>query len=55
MADSNTTTNIYNMLLSVNTKASEYAQQQAGFRDLRNMDFFQPNAISKRPGSTNIS
>ena len=54
MADSNTSINIYNLLLGVNTKASDYAQNQAGFRDLRNMDFYQPNAISKRPGSTQM-
>lgn len=54
MADQKASQNVYNLLAGVNTKASEYLQNQAGFRDLRNFDFFQPNAISKRPGSTQM-
>lgn len=54
MADNLPSTNHYNLLAGVNTKASDYLQNQAGFRDLRNLDFFVPNALSKRPGSTQM-
>jgi len=54
LADTKSSTNVYNLLAGVNTKASDYVQNQAGFRDLRNFDFFVPNAISKRPGSTQM-
>lgn len=52
MADQKPTVNEYDMLGGVNQKASEYAVGRAQFLDIRNMDFDVPNALQKRPGST---
>lgn len=52
MADNKPTANFYDMLGGVNQKASEYSVNRAQFLDIRNMDFDVPNALQKRPGST---
>lgn len=52
MADSKPTTNSYKLLGGVNTKASEYSTGKAQFLNLSNLDFQVPNALQKRPGST---
>lgn len=52
MADQKPTVNFYDNLGGINQKASAYAVGRAQFLDLRNVDFDVPNALSKRPGST---
>lgn len=52
MADNKPTTNYYQNLGGVNLKASKYEMSTAQFLNLRNFDFDTPNALSKRPGST---
>lgn len=52
MADNKPTVNEYDMLGGINQKASDYAVGRAQFLDIRNMDFDVPNALQKRPGST---
>lgn len=52
MADQKDTTPFYDMLGGINSKASEYAVGRSQFLDIRNMDFDVPNALQKRPGST---
>lgn len=52
MADQKPTTNFYRNLGGVNQKASEYSLDTAQFLNLRNVDFDVPNALQKRPGST---
>lgn len=52
MADFNPSTNYYVNLGGVNEKASEYSVGKAQFLSLRNVDFQVPNALQKRPGST---
>ncbi len=52
MADTKPSSNYYSLLGGINTKVSDYAPNQAAFQDLRNLDFFRPNALQKRPGST---
>lgn len=52
MADKKPTETFYNLLGGINQKASEYAVGRAQFLDIRNMDFDVPNALQKRPGST---
>lgn len=42
----------YNLLGGTNQKQSEYTTGLAQFLNLRNLDFDVPNALSKRPGST---
>lgn len=42
----------YRNLGGVNQKASEYSLDKAQFLNLSNLDFDVPNALSKRPGST---
>lgn len=42
----------YRMLGGVNVKASEYSLEKSQFLMLSNLDFDVPNALSKRPGST---
>ena len=46
------TINSYGMLGGINQKASEYSVGLVQFLNLRNLDFDVPNALSKRPGST---
>lgn len=53
MADKKPSTNYYQNLGGINLKASEYTTGKAQFLDLRNLDFDVPNALQKRPGSTN--
>lgn len=50
--NSKPTVNSYRNLGGINIKASEYSLDKAQFLDLRNLDFDVPNALSKRPGST---
>jgi hypothetical protein len=52
MADTLPTSNSYQMLGGINDKASRYQMSTAQFLDLRNLDFDVPNALQKRPGST---
>lgn len=52
MADRKPTAGFYDNLGGVNQKASQYAVGRAQFLDIRNMDFDVPNALQKRPGST---
>lgn len=52
MADNKPTTNFYRNLGGINQKASEYSVDKAQFLNLRNLDFDVPNALQKRPGST---
>lgn len=52
MADDKPTVNQYRNLGGVNVKASEYSIDKAQFLYLSNVDFDVPNALSKRPGST---
>jgi hypothetical protein len=52
MADTKPSTNSYRMLGGVNEKASEYSVEKAQFLNLRNVDFQVPNALQKRPGSS---
>lgn len=52
MADQKPTTNFYQNLGGVNQKASEYSVNTTQFLDIRNLDFDVPNALQKRPGST---
>lgn len=44
----------YAALGGINIKASEYSTGKAQFLDLRNVDFDIPNALQKRPGSSQI-
>lgn len=52
MADQKPTANFYRNLGGINVKASEYSLEKAQFLNLRNLDFDVPNALQKRPGST---
>lgn len=52
MADALPTSNYYKNLGGINLKASQYEMSTAQFLDLRNLDFDVPNALQKRPGST---
>lgn len=52
MADILPTSNYYRALGGINLKASKYEMATAQFLDLRNLDFDVPNALQKRPGST---
>lgn len=52
MGDAKPTTNFYDNLGGVNEKASAYAVGRAQFLYLSNLDFDIPNALNKRPGST---
>jgi hypothetical protein len=52
MADALPTANYYKNLGGINVKASAYEMSTAQFLDLRNLDFDVPNALQKRPGST---
>jgi len=52
VADQKDTTNFYDNLGGINQKASDYAVGRAQFLDIRNLDFDVPNALQKRPGST---
>lgn len=52
MADNKPTVNRYINLGGINKKASQYSLDQTQFEDIRNMDFQVPNALQKRPGST---
>lgn len=52
MADSKPTRNSYNLLGGINEKTSEYSEGAAEFYSLYNLDFHVPNALQKRPGST---
>lgn len=52
MADRKPVTNSYRLLSGVNEKASDYSVEKAFFLSLRNVDFDVPNALQKRPGST---
>lgn len=52
MADQKPTSQNYQNLGGINKKVSEYNLNQTEFDDLRNLDFFVPNALTKRPGST---
>lgn len=52
MADQLPTNNNPSMLGGVNLKSSEYSLTKKEFLNLRNVDFDVPNALSKRPGST---
>lgn len=44
----------YSLFGGVNQKTSQYNKTDAQVDDLRNMDFNIPNALSKRPGSTQM-
>lgn len=44
----------YQINKGVNQKTSQYTLSDAQVYDLYNMDFDKPNALSKRPGSTNM-
>lgn len=44
----------YRLFGGINEKTSKYTLTDAQVTDLRNMDFNVPNALSKRPGSTQI-
>lgn len=52
MADDKPTAVFYKNLGGINNKASEYSIDKAQFLSIYNMDFDVPNALSKRPGST---
>lgn len=52
MADDKPTSTFYRNLGGINQKASEYSIDKAQFLYLSNVDFDVPNALSKRPGST---
>lgn len=52
MADRKPTTFYYQNLGGVNLKSSEYKLNGTQWLDLRNVDFDVPNALQKRPGST---
>lgn len=52
MADNLPTVNAYRNLGGINQKASEYSIDKAQFLNLSNVDFDVPNALQKRPGST---
>ncbi len=52
MADNKPTENNPRLLGGINMKASEYSLSKAQFLNLRNLDFDVPNALNKRPGST---
>jgi hypothetical protein len=52
MADQKHTTNFYENMGGVNNKSSEYSVEKAQFLYLYNLDFDVPNALQKRPGST---
>jgi hypothetical protein len=54
MADSKPTDNNSKLLGGVNQKSSEYSLSKAEFLNLRNLDFDVPNALQKRPGSTQM-
>lgn len=45
-------TEVYEMLGGMNTKVSAYANTPIEFRDLTNLNFYVPGALSKRPGNT---
>lgn len=45
-------TEVYEMLGGINSKASAYANQKIEFRDIVNMNFYVPGALTKRPGTT---
>lgn len=42
----------YRLLGGINNKASAYANEQTEFRDLVNLNFLVPAALTKRPGTT---
>lgn len=50
--NSKPTENNSRLLGGINQKSSEYSLSKAEFLNLRNVDFDVPNALSKRPGST---
>lgn len=52
MADTKSTDLYYNNLGGINIKASDYSTGAAQFLALYNLDFDVPNALQKRPGST---
>jgi len=52
VADDKPTSTFYRNLGGINQKASEYSIDKAQFLYLSNVDFDVPNALSKRPGST---
>lgn len=52
MADQKPTENNFEMLGGINTKISDYSSNKKQFQNIRNMDFDVPNALQKRPGST---
>lgn len=52
MADQKPTENNTEMLGGINTKVSDYTSNKKQFQNIRNMDFDVPNALQKRPGST---
>lgn len=52
MADRKPVSRYFENLGGINLKASKYTTQQTQFLDIRNMDFDVPNALQKRPGST---
>ncbi len=52
MADGKMKSESYNLMGGINTKASPYVNGPAEFRDLSNLNFVVPGALTKRPGST---
>lgn len=52
MADKKPTSRYFSNLGGINLKSSEYTLDKTQWLDLRNVDFDVPNALQKRPGST---
>ena len=52
MADGKMKSEHYALLGGINVKASPYINEMAEFRDIVNMNFVTPGALTKRPGST---
>lgn len=43
---------VYSLLGGINTKSSPYINEQVEFRDIKNLNFKIPGALTQRPGST---
>ena len=52
MAYSEIKTESYNNMMGMNSKVSSYDNNKAEFRELTNLNFQAPGALTKRPGST---
>jgi hypothetical protein len=52
MADGKIKTESYQLMGGINSKASPYVNGPMEFRDISNMNFASPGALSKRPGTT---